>query len=43
MIIEYEMYLNCLQKPRCLFGSKQAKRSDPTRRKQDWIPRKAMS
>ena len=29
LIIEYGMYLNCLQKPRFLVCSKQAKRSDP--------------
>ena len=38
LIIEYGLYLKCLQKPRCLVGSKQAKRSDPPCRKQRWIP-----
>ena len=35
LIIEYGMYLKCLQKPRCLVGSKQAKRSDPIRSSKD--------
>ena len=42
LTIEDIMYLKCLQKPRCLVGSKPAKRSDPPRRKQGWIPQKTM-
>ena len=34
------MYLKCLQKPCCLGWFKTAKRSDPSCRKQGWIPRK---